>query len=187
MAAKKIAKKTAKKAAKRAPNSHLPHMMAKEKPLIKPELMKSRDDYVRGLLLGMSRTEAAIHAGFAESDASARGRLLWGEEYVQQQFKKLREAAEEEELITRKELLLNLKSIACDDTQFGRDRIMATVALAKMLGYDTPPRGQIDTDSGVMVIPMPVSQDEEGTEDPVEAWEKQAKMKQKLLKAAVRD
>lgn len=144
-----------------------------------PEMLARRDRFVDGLLMGMSKYQAAIYAGVPPRSASKEGSSLYCEPYVQEQFRALREAIEEEKLLTRKELILNVKSIAFDDREQGGARVGASSLLAKIMGYESPTKIQAEVEhkGGVMMVPMASS---------VEDWEALASRAQKQLKEDVR-
>lgn len=118
-----------------------------------------RDKFVDGLLMGMTRLDAAIYAGCSRAAAIKRGTLMFYEPYVVDRFIKLREAMEEEDLVTRKELLLNLKSIAVDDNEDARNRISASALIAKVMGYEAPTKtaNLHLIQGGVMLVPVPAN------------------------------
>lgn len=144
-----------------------------------PEMLERRDRFVDGLLMGMSKYQAAIYAGVPPRSARKEGCNLYCEPYVQERFKELREAIEEEKLLTRKELILNVKSIAFDDREQGGARVGASSLLAKIMGYEAPTkiRAEVEHKGGVMMVPMASS---------VEDWEALASRMQKQLKEDVR-
>jgi hypothetical protein len=143
-----------------------------------PELQR-RDKFVEGLLLGMPRIDAAIYAGHTKAQAVKQGTLMFYEPYVQARFHALREAMEEENLITRKELILNLKSIAIDDMEDSRNRISSSALIAKIMGYEAPTKtaNLHLIQGGVMLVPVA------GT--PAQ-WEEAAMETQTRLKENVR-
>jgi phage terminase small subunit len=145
---------------------------------LNPEELVVRDRFVDALLQGCTKREAAIRAGFCEANgfseqmANKRGWEMYREAYVQDQLRQLREALEEDKLLSRKELLLNLKEIAFDGRVMGVTRVMASQGLAKICGYDAPTKVEATVQSGVMVVPVSGSVDE---------WEAAAKDAQKKL------
>jgi phage terminase small subunit len=145
-----------------------------------PDMLERRDRFVDGLILGMSKYQAAIYAGAPPRSAHKEGSNLYCEPYVQERFRTLREAIEEENLITRKELLLNVKSIAFDDREQGGARVGASSLLAKVMGYEAPTKIQAEVEhkGGVMMVPMAA-----GLED----WEATAGGAQRQLKEDVRN
>lgn len=103
---------------------------------LSPAMRRRRDDYVDGLLMGLSKYRAAIYAGVPPRSAHKEGSNLWCEPYVQDRFRELREKIDEDQLLTRKELILNVKSIAFDDGEQGGPRVSASALLAKIMGYE---------------------------------------------------
>jgi hypothetical protein len=95
-----------------------------------------RDHYVEGLLLGLTKRAAAEYAGVPARTSSKEGTQLYSEPYVQERLRELREAMEEEQLLSRKELLLNVKSIAFNEDEQGSTRVSASTMLMKLLGYE---------------------------------------------------
>lgn len=102
---------------------------------MKPEMFERRDKFVEGMLRGMSKYEAARFAGVPERSAHKEASTMYREPYVQERFKELRELMEEDQLITRKELLLNVKSIAFDEAHKGSDRVSASSLLSQIMGW----------------------------------------------------
>lgn len=165
--------------AKRADSANQKRLARRTKENMTPDMLERRDRFVDGLLKGMSKYQAALYAGVPERSARKEGCNLYCEPYVQERFRELREAAEEEELITRKELILNVKSIAFDDREQGGARVGASSLLAKIMGYEAPTKIQAEVEhkGGVMMVPMAGGVDD---------WEAQAVSAQKRLKEDVR-
>lgn len=138
-----------------------------------------RDKFVDGLLMGMTRMDAAMYAGYNRTQARRVGSRIFYEPYVQERFSALREKMEEANLVTRKELILNLKTIAIDDAEASRDRISASALIAKVMGYEAPTKtaNLHLIQGGVMLVPVPA--------DPRE-WEGAAVAAQSRLKENVR-
>lgn len=138
-----------------------------------------RERYVDGIIAGMDRKSAALYAGCPKNSAAQRGAIMYFEPYVQHRLYSLREALKEEQIVTRKELLVNLKSIAISESQRASDRISATVAIAKIAGYEAPTKtaNLHLIQGGVMLVPVAGS-----TTD----WESAAKAAQDRLKEDVR-
>lgn len=165
---------------RRNPNSKTQKRLAnRTKELMTPEMLGRRDNFIDGLLQGMSKRNAAIYAGVPIRSAYKEGSSLWSEPYVIEKFAKLREALDEAVLITRKEQILNVKSIAFDDDQPGNFRVSAHSLLSKIMGFDAPIKltGDINLTGGVMLVP--VAKD---TED----WQSLAEASQTKLKEDVR-
>lgn len=121
-----------------------------------------RDRFVEGLLLGKGKREAAIYAGFSEKQAYQRGSELCREPYVEKQFRELRERLTDEQLLTRAEQVLDVKSIAFADKISPFARIEAHRLLAKIMGHEAPQKVQVES-SGVMVMPVAASLEEAET------------------------
>lgn len=102
---------------------------------MRPEMLERRDKFVEALLRGSSKREAAIYSGVPARSAYKEGASMYREPYVQERFNELRELMEEEQLITRKELLLNVKSIAFDEEHKGSDRVSASSLLSQIMGW----------------------------------------------------
>lgn len=111
------------------------YALARTNENINPEIVETRDKFVRGRLMGMTKKAAAVYAGCPVRSAAKRGTELSNEPYVIDQFKKLREAMEEEELLSRKELILNVKSIAFDETGIAGPRVSASSLLSDVMGW----------------------------------------------------
>jgi hypothetical protein len=151
----------------------------REPSLLTLDEVTMRNKFVEGLLLGMTRMNAAMYAGASRSQANKYGTMLFYEPYVVQRFNELREVMEEENIITRKELILNLKSIAVDDMEESRNRIGASALIAKVMGYEAPTKtaNLHLIQGGVMLVPVPAN--------PAE-WEAAAVETQTRLKGDVR-
>jgi hypothetical protein len=139
-------------------------------------MKKRRDEYVKGLLMGFSRTEAAVYAGVPRRSAPRVGSELFWEPYVQEQFKLLREAIEEEELCSKKELLLNVKGLSFDPRNRALARVAASNLLAEMLGYKKATKIEGKFVGGVMVVHQTGGIDD---------WEKAAMAQQEQLRLDV--
>lgn len=100
-----------------------------------PHLIERREMFIDGMLQGLTQKGAAIYAGAPTRSAAKVGAELMKEAYVIQRFAQLREAMLEEQLITKKELLLNVKSIAIDQTQQGSARVSASGLLTEIMGW----------------------------------------------------
>jgi len=140
-------------------------------------MLERRDLYIDGLMRGFTKYQAALYAGVPARSARKEGSNLYCEPYVQERFWALREAVEEGQLITRKELILNAKSIAFDDRAQDGARVGASVFLAKVMGYEAPTKVDATVKGGVMFVPMAASPDE---------WEEQSVGMQSELKRDVR-
>ena len=166
--------------AKRADSANQKRLARRTKENMTPGMLGRRDLFVDALLRGMSKYHAAIYAGVPSRSAKKEGCNLYCEPYVLEHFQKLREALEEENLITRKELILNVKSIAFDDREQGGARVGASSLLAKVMGYVAPTKIQAEVEhtGGVMMVPMAES---------LEDWAAVASATQKKLKEVARD
>lgn len=144
-----------------------------------PPMKERRDFFIEGLLKGMSKYEAALYAGVPPRSARKEGCTMWCEPYVQDKFAELREAIDEGKLITRKELILNVKGIAFDAREGSGPRVSASALLARVCGFEAPTivKNEFDMKGGVMVVPMVADAD---------TWEKIATKSQEQLKADVR-
>lgn len=113
---------------------------------ISPAMMKRRDAFVDGLLRGLPKYQAAMFAGVPLASAHKEGCTMWSEPYVQERFQQLREKLEEEQLITRKEAILGLKSEALYDgpgSMHGA-RVSAWGQLARVMGYEKKSESEND-------------------------------------------
>lgn len=144
-----------------------------------PSMFERRDKFIDALLRGETKYKAALAAGCQVRSAHKEASHMWNEPYVQERFMALREAIEENKLVTRKELILNAKSIAFDDEEQGSARVNASTHIAKMLGYDAPIKleSEVTHKGGVMMVP---------SSDP-SIWEESAEHSQSKLKVTVRD
>lgn len=165
--------------AKRANSANQQRLARRTKENLTPDMLERRDRFVDALLDGMPKYQAAIYAGVPPRSANKEGSNLYCEPYVQERFKELREAIDEAKLITRKELILNVKSIAFDDREQGGARVGASSLLAKIMGYEAPTKIQAEVEhrGGVMMVPLVAG---------LEAWEATAGGAQRQLKEDVR-
>jgi hypothetical protein len=136
-------------------------------------MKERRDKYIDGLLQGMTKYNAAIYAGVPKASAAKVACELWYEPYVRETFATLREKMDEEQLLSRKEWILNMKSLAFTDYIGPMTRVAAGVALAKVMGYEAPAKTETEFKGGVMLIPAPSS---------MSNWEKSAIEAQATLK-----
>lgn len=119
------------------PNSGTQRRIAtRTKDTLSPKMLDRRNRFIQGLLQGMSKKAAAEFSGVKPCTSHREGCEMFNEPYVQEEFRRLREAMSEEELLTRKELLLNVKGIAFDDYEKGSSRVAASTMLAKFMGWE---------------------------------------------------
>ena len=165
--------------AKRADSANQKRLARRTKENMSPEMLERRHLFVEAILRGATRKSAALYAGVPARSAAKEGSNLYNEPYVQGLLAELREAMEEEQLLTRKELILEAKSIFMDESQQGGARVGAGSLLAKIMGYAAPTKIQaaVEHKGGVMMVPMVGSVDD---------WEAQASGAQKQLKEDVR-
>lgn len=146
-----------------------------------PEMKEKRDKYVFGIVMGYSKKQAAMMAGFAERSATKQGSQLFFEPYVQTQIALLRDKISEDRLTSRKEVIAGLLKEARDDGPDSKQsaRVAAWAHVAKVCGYEKPAQATIDVvhRGGVMLVPMPTSHED---------WEQAAANAQKQLKEDVR-
>ena len=102
---------------------------------INPNIKARRDKFIRGRLMGMTKKAAAVYAGVPVRSASKAGAELAAEPYVIEQFARLREDMEDDQLLTRKELLLNVKTIAFDEEGMASPRVSASSLLTDIMGW----------------------------------------------------
>ena len=146
---------------------------------IKPEQKLSMDRFVTEYLYDFSARKAWVRAGLAESTAQkAYEWLRTG--YVQSKIKEMIELMDEEEIMTRKEILMGIKREA---HAFGPDANSATRTgalklMAQMRGMlIKKTESKVQHQGGVMIVPMPA--------DKVQ-WEQAAQQSQAALKHEVR-
>jgi hypothetical protein len=139
-------------------------------------MRERRDLFVDGLLLGLSRKEAASYAGVPIRSCARVGTELWHEPYVQQRFVELREKMDEEQLLSRKELILNVKELAFSPSHRALARVAASNLLAEIMDFKSPVKLESRFVGGVMVVHSAGSIDD---------WEKTAIEQQEQLKAIV--
>lgn len=112
--------------------------------------------FVEGLLLGLPRREAALHAGVVTKSPKQLARKAWEmatDPYVRQTFAELREALAREKLCTFAEQVLDVKQIAFDQCIGVQGRIMAHKLLAELMGHEAPKKVQAEVKAGVLLIP----------------------------------
>lgn len=165
--------------AKRPDSANQKRLARRTKENLTPEMLERRERFVDGLLKGMSKRDAAVYAGVPPRSAHKEGCNLFCEPYVQERFAELREAIDEQKLLTRKELILNVKSIAFDEREPAGARVGASSLLAKVMGFEAPTKIQTEVEhrGGVMVVPLAAGLD---------AWEAAASEAQRRLKDDVR-
>lgn len=139
-----------------------------------------RDRFALALAQGYGRTQAALLAGSKPRSAQKEGSQMWADPYVQRRFTELRKEIDEEQLVTRTDILLGLLSEARDSDAPGGTqaaRVSAWNAIARITGNERPQKMEI-THGGVMVVPMIGG----GSQD----WEQVAAEQQQVLRDAVR-
>lgn len=102
---------------------------------INPRIKARRDKFIEGIIMGLPQYRAAMHAGAPRASAAKQGSMLMMEPYVSDRIKKIREAMDEEDLLTKKELLLNVKSIAFNEEEQSRTRVSAHSLLTDIMGW----------------------------------------------------
>lgn len=140
------------------------------------------DRFIYEYLHDFNSSMAWIRAGGAVSHATTGGPESLRTAYVQQQLRIVSEQIDEEQIVTRNEVLLGIKREA---NYMGEDgsssaRVRAWGMLAKIKGMDNPQPKEPEDDKprgGVMEIPMPYTDVQ---------WEEQASASQLQLKNDVR-
>ena len=137
--------------------------------------LAAKDRFIDGLICGLSKSQAALYAGLS----APTGNALYVDEYVRKKFQEVREAIEDENLCSRKELILNARSIAFDELQDPKTRIAASAYISKLLGHEAPTKSANlhIHQGGVMLVPV--------TGD-MQDWAKAAQTTQEKLKSEVR-
>lgn len=145
----------------------------------RPEMLERRDRFVTALIQGYPKYQAALMAGVPPRSAHKEASTMWAEPYVQEQFRKLRDQIEEEQIVCRKDIIIGLLQEARNDGPGGvhMARVAAYTQLAKIMGYEAPQKTEVAVNGGVMMVPM--AQD-------TEQWEEVATKSQKQLKTDVR-
>lgn len=162
------------------PNSRTQQILARRTAAnLSPEAKRRRDVYVDALIRGHTKKEAALMAGFTEQSAQKQGSLLWCEPYVQEQYRKLRDSVEEEQIVTRKDVIIGLVQEARHDgpKSVHIARVAAWTQVAKVMGFEAPVKSEVSLQHNVMVVPMA---------DSAADWEANASTSQKKLKDAIR-
>ncbi len=138
------------------------------------------DNFTREYLYDFNAPMAYIRAGGAESHAVTGGHQALKSAYVQQQLRLVTDILEEEELLTRKDIILGLKKEANykGDDSSQSARVRAWSALAKIKGMEIQ---KVDTTvthkGGIMLVPMAAN---------LNVWENNATDSQAQLKHEVR-
>lgn len=148
--------------------------------MIPGKMKERRDRFVTFLVMGNSRRDAAILAGVPPRSANKTACQLMAEPYVQEQYRKLRDAVSEEQLVCRKDILIGLLSEARstdDPTSTQAARVQAWMNVARIMGYEKPVKVDVNVQGGVMIVPM--------SSDPND-WEKLAAEQQETLKIDVK-
>lgn len=150
----------------------------------KPITLKQKifyDLFIVEYIKDFNKSMAYIRAGGSVGHAPAGGAQVYRTPYVQRALMMLREQLEEENIITRTEILYSLKREAnyYGDDGSAASRTKALTILAKILGMEAPTKIEQTTThrGGVMVVPMVAS-----TAD----WKMQALTSQEALKSDVR-
>lgn len=151
---------------------------------VKDRLSKHKvlcDRFVVALLRGYSKREAAIMAGVPVKSSYKRSNELMGDPYVQERYNELYEQINDEEMISRKDILFGLLNEARDKESPGGTqaaRVSAWNALARLTGIDKPTKLDVNVNGGVMLVPV--------TSGTATEWEALAAQQQQELKDAVR-
>ena len=118
------------------PNSANQRILARRtKDRMTDKMIVRRKRFVEGILRGYTRAEAALYAGFSPKTAHRQGSELFLEPYVQELMAEMREMMDEQDIITKKELLVNVKSIAFANSEQGNTRVRASNLLADIGGW----------------------------------------------------
>jgi hypothetical protein len=141
-----------------------------------PDMLIRRDAFIHCLLLGRSRYESAILSGVSKLRARREASTMYHEPYVQERLRELREKMQAADLLTKNELILNVKSIATDEEEKGDARVKASKLLSDIMGFNAPIKIENGFSGGVMVVPLASTPEE---------WEEQAKASQAKLKEDV--
>lgn len=153
------------------------------KSLTNEKLSKHRvicDRFVVALLRGHAPRQAAIMAGVPMAKATKKAQELMGDPYVSERYEVLYGEINEEELVTRKDILFGLLQEAKDKFSPGGTqaaRVSAWNALARLTGVDKPQKVDVNV-NGIMLVPV--------QNGGVEEWERLASSHQQDLKDAVR-
>jgi hypothetical protein len=135
-----------------------------------------RDKFLTGIILGMTKYQAAIYCGKTPRSAAKAASTMWAEPYVQERYKELRDAIEEEQLVNRKDIIIGLNREANREGVGSSHaaRVAAFGTLSKILGHDAPivTKTTVEHRGGVMLVPMPLSQDD---------WQQAAITSQRVL------
>jgi hypothetical protein len=138
------------------------------------------DRFIREYLRDFNASMAYIRADGAPSHATTGGPEALRSAYVQMRLAEVVDMLEEEDLLTRKDILLGLKKEA---NSYGIDsnsasRVRAWSQLAKIKGMEVQKtETKVTHQGGVMLVPMAPS---------LQSWEEQAANAQRQLKHDVR-
>ncbi len=103
-----------------------------------PDEAAKRYRFAEAICRGMTSFHAALYAGWSRTEAFNHGADIRREAYTHKLIAELREKMAEEEILSKNELLLNVKAIAFDEREASKTRISASSLLSKMMGYDAP-------------------------------------------------
>lgn len=117
------------------------------------------DNFVTAKIQGMSNYNAAIYAGVKPEIAGREGAMLAVCPYVRDRMHKTLELLEEDQIITRKRVILGFVRESERDGAGSSHagRVAALTGLSKIMGYDQPTVIQVDVEhrGNVMMVPAP--------------------------------
>lgn len=141
------------------PNSRTTRqIMSRTTERLAPAAKAIRDKYVDFLLKGHTKAQAAIYAGYAPRSAFKKGSELYYEPYVQERLAKLRDKMDDDQIITRKEVIIGLVQEARNDGPDSKHaaRVQAWSQVAKIMGYEAPTKVEatVTHKGGIMVVAL---------------------------------
>lgn len=145
-----------------------------------PEQKLFCQEFAVEYLRDFSAWQAFIRAGGSPKAARARGPQLMRTPYVAGLIRKVVESLEEENLVTRKDIIMGLWREANDDSESanGGSRVRALMGLARIKQMDVKiVKNEGTIQHNVMAVPMAVDND---------AWAAAAEQSQQALKSDVR-
>ncbi len=147
---------------------------------MRPQSKGIRDRFCQEYMRDFNGSAAIRRMGYKSPQPGVRACEFMKEPYVQWKLQQLMEAADEKAIMTKGQLLMNMKREALDRVgNSGAERIAALRGIAKSLGFEvTKVEGTVSIGGGVMAVPFAGS---------MEDWEKASANAQAELKQKVRE
>jgi len=141
------------------PNSRSTIMiMSRTTERISPASKAIRNRYVDFLLRGHTKAQAAVAAGYAPRSASKKGSELYYEPYVQDRMRRMRDKMDDDDIITRKEVIIGLVQEARNEGPDSKHaaRVQAWSQVSKIMGFEAAIKTEqtITHKGGIMVVAL---------------------------------